>query len=141
MARSSKLATVDVWNPGSSALTRYMPGCRLGNVYAPESFVIVVVATPVPVLVAVIVTPGINAPLASDTLPANWPFWENAVLTMSKPRRIAAPRYLRMFSPNAGQGRPYQETVTPGFGFQKFTVARNNLLATYYITCWEMSTE
>src|SRR5437763_3516296 len=97
MGPSSRF-TVDVWNPESSALTRYTPGCRLGNVYAPESFVSVVVDTPVLVFIAVIVKPGITAPLASDTLPPNWAFWEIAVLTMIKPRRIAAPTYLPIFS-------------------------------------------
>ena len=50
-----------VLKPANSAVSLYVPGRRLGIVYVPDSLVITVVATPVCVLVAVTVTPGINA--------------------------------------------------------------------------------
>jgi hypothetical protein len=51
--------------------------------------VIVVVVTPVPVFVAVIVTPGINAPAGSDTLPPKLPFCENTKLALHKTTKTA----------------------------------------------------
>src|SRR5215831_4443354 len=52
--------------------------------YAPDSFVMTVVATPVSVLVAVIDTPGIKAFDVSSTVPVNPPFpvWANTFLSM-----------------------------------------------------------
>jgi hypothetical protein len=58
--------------------------------------VIVVVVTPVLVFVAVIVTPGINAPDGSVTTPPNWANCAKAALTATKTKRTAPARYLRM---------------------------------------------
>jgi hypothetical protein len=59
----------------------------------------VVVVTPVPVFVAVMVTPGISAPAGSDTLPPKLPFCENPKLAMSKPNKTAPKTFLRIRVP------------------------------------------
>jgi hypothetical protein len=46
-----------------------MARLQLGNLYVPDSFVMALETTPVAVCVALISTPGINAPVASDTVP------------------------------------------------------------------------
>jgi hypothetical protein len=56
----------------------------------------VVVVTPVPVFVAVMVTPGISAPAGSDTLPPKLPFCENPKLAISKPNKTAPKTFLHM---------------------------------------------
>ena len=68
---SVKLLATCVWKPGNSAANLYVPGCRLANWYVPASLVSTVVTIPVALLAAVIVTPGIKAPLLSATVPPN----------------------------------------------------------------------
>ena len=57
--------------PVFSATSLYVPGSRRGTVNTPLAFVVKVFATPVAVLVIVIVTPGTTAPLGSKAMPVS----------------------------------------------------------------------
>ena len=55
--------------PGADATTRYSPAFKLGTVYAPTGFVVVLTTTPVAVLVMETVALGTAAPMESAIVP------------------------------------------------------------------------
>src|SRR5687767_6280058 len=73
----------------------------LAKLYAPLSLLMTSVLTPVCVLVAVMETPGISAPVGSATVPLMTPCWANAVVAKKKKQKTsAAVRILFMFLPS-----------------------------------------
>src|SRR5439155_16945149 len=66
---NTMLGRSTVLKPVSSALTRYVPGGRLGALYAPASSVTRTRDVPLSTSVTVTLTPPITAPVASVTLP------------------------------------------------------------------------
>ena len=65
---------VNVLNPCSEAASVYEPGRTLRIVYAPSPSVVVSSLSPVPSLVTVTVTPGMDAPVLSVTVPVTLPY-------------------------------------------------------------------
>ena len=69
----SSAPRVSVWKPVAAASILYWPGSSAGTRKIPSALVITVVATPVALLVTVIVEFGTSPPLASFTVPTKLP--------------------------------------------------------------------
>src|ERR1700683_140757 len=63
----------DLVKPDAVTVRSYLPAKRLLMRYSPAEVDVVVDATPVSCLVAVIEAPGTTAPAGSNTVPVSWP--------------------------------------------------------------------
>ena len=83
---------IEVLNPASSTLMLYRPGCTLPKRYAPRSSLTVVCDVPVPMLLSVMLAPGITCFWVSVTSPtkAAVPVCAQAALATSWSSRARA---------------------------------------------------